>query len=342
MNQGDGNHGQYMCDEDPLNQGSGNHGELESHDSNYHDSFDGFDADMEDYVDTYGEWLGVNYGEDSDTLNVQGDIDPFKCFQTRDVGMATATFLSKHIIEQLKVDPNMPLKAIQGHLSEKFEILVSPSKATRAKQIATKKIWGDYELQYDQLRDYLGEVQRCNPDTTIKLEVETEPNPESGTRQFKRVYICLGSLKRGFKAGKRDLLGLDGTFVKGPFPGQVLTAVGIYPNHGIYPVAYAVVESESTVSWSWFLECLGDDLDLQSNSNLTFISDRQKVIIPAIQRLFPLAEHRYCLRHIHENMKLQWRGKAFKGLLWQCATAPTVPQFRTAMDHLKRFNLSCY
>jgi len=92
----------------------------------------------------------------------------------------------------------------------------------------------------------------------------------------------LGALKHGFKATGRDLLGLDGAFMKGPYPGQVLTAVGVDPNNGIYPVAYAIVEAGSRTSWTWFLECLGDDLDLRHNSNFTFISDRQKVIFPVL------------------------------------------------------------
>ena len=89
--------------------------------------------------------------------------------------------------------------------------------------------------------------------------------------------MCLGALKKGFKAGMRDFLGLDGAHMKGPFPGQILTAVGVDSNNGIYPLAYAVVEIENIETWKWFLECLGDDLDLYSNSNFTFVSDMQKV-----------------------------------------------------------------
>ena len=75
---------------------------------------------------------------------------------------------------------------------------------------------------------------------------------------------------------KRELLGLDGCLMKGPYPGQVLVAVGLDPNNGIYPLAYALVEAESKSSWSWFLMCLGDDIDLGPRSNYTFISVRQK------------------------------------------------------------------
>jgi hypothetical protein len=65
--------------------------------------------------------------------------------------------------------------------------------------------------------------------------------------------------------------------MKGPYPGQCLTAVGLDPNNGIYPLAYAIVEAENKGSWTWFLQCIQDDLDLRPNSNFTFISDRQKV-----------------------------------------------------------------
>nr|GFB40629.1 hypothetical protein [Tanacetum cinerariifolium] len=100
-----------------------------------------------------------------------------------------------------------------------------------------------------------------------------------------------GPLKDGFKVGKRDLLGLDGSFLSGSYPGWILTAVGVDPNNGIYPLAYAIVESENKDSWKCFLECVGDDLDLFKNSNFTFISNRQKGIISAIAESFPSAEH---------------------------------------------------
>ncbi|GJT78829.1 hypothetical protein Tco_1045554, partial [Tanacetum coccineum] len=67
-----------------------------------------------------------------------------------------------------------------------------------------------------------------------------------------------------------------------PWPGQILTAVGIDANIGIYPVAHAIVEAESKASW-------------------------QKGLIQAIASVFPSAKHRYCVRHIHENMKSQFK-----------------------------------
>ncbi|GKD92669.1 mutator type transposase, partial [Tanacetum coccineum] len=135
-------------------------------------------------------------------------------------------------------------------------------------------------------------LKERNPDTTVKIDVERDYEPDSMTRQFRRIYVCLGALKSRFKVGQRDLLGLDGCFMSGPFPMQILTAVGVDPNYGIYPLAYAIVESKNKQAWLWFLDCLGDDLELFRNSNFKFVTDRQKELIPALAETFPAAEHR--------------------------------------------------
>ncbi|KAJ0864562.1 putative MULE transposase domain-containing protein [Helianthus annuus] len=130
--------------------------------------------------------------------------------------------------------------------------------------------------------------------------------------------------------------------MKGPYPWQILTVVGVDANNGIYHVAYAIVESENTTSWLWFLEYLGDDLDNHANTNFTFISDRQKGLIPAINQLFPGAEHRYCLCHIHENMRSKLRGDLYKDMLWKCASATTVHFFNKDMDEIKQKDVGLY
>ncbi|XP_071699784.1 uncharacterized protein [Rutidosis leptorrhynchoides] len=208
-----------------------------------------------------------------------------------------------------------------------LKLVISEYKAYHALKIATKVMQGDYQSRYGKLRDYILELQRSNPGTTVKLDVEPG-NLKSKTRVFKRIYVCLGALKKGFKAIGRDLLGLDGCFMKEPAKGCILTAVGVDSNNAIYPVAYAIVDLECGASWTWFLKCLGEDLDLCSNSNFTFISDRQKGLVHAVENLFPCAEHRHCLRHIHGNMKGSFRGVAYKNHLWS-----DIPPHQWARSH---------
>ncbi|GJS48108.1 retrovirus-related pol polyprotein [Tanacetum coccineum] len=115
-------------------------------------------------------------------------------------------------------------------------------------------------------------------------------------------------------------------------------SMSVNANNGIYPVAHGIVESESKDSRTWFLSCLRDDFDMYANSNFTFITDRQKGLLQALQDLFPPVEHIYYVRHIHDKMNLIYKCGHYKELLWKCATATTVVHFERAMDEFKGYN----
>ncbi|XP_074342048.1 uncharacterized protein LOC141679444 [Apium graveolens] len=133
-------------------------------------------------------------------------------------------------------------------------------------------------------------------------------------RRFKRIYVCLGPVKKGFKAGCKPIIGLDGCHLNGPYGGQLLAAVGTYSNDEMYPIAWAIVEAENTESWNWFLELLATDVDIQNSGAWTFISDRQK---------------------IHEGIGL-------RTLLWMASRATTDYMFNKHMEELKKLSKKCY
>ncbi|GKA38447.1 FAR1-related sequence 10, partial [Tanacetum coccineum] len=248
------------------------------------------------------------------------------------------------------VIPNLPTcepnRPANGSDSSGSKVKWTKSKISEAagyleQKQAEKKLRGDYTQHYKRLRDYVLELQQSNPNTTVKIQVQSEADHAVPTRVFRRIYVCLGPLKEGFKARMREVLRLDGAFIKGPFPRQLLTVVSIDPNDGIYLLAYGIVETENTDFWTWFLTQLRDDLELYKNSNFTSISNRQKGIIPALSKLFPCAKHIFCVKHIHENMKLRWSGAVYKDLLWKCATI-TIKEFNLQMQELKAFSLPAY
>ncbi|XP_021974647.1 uncharacterized protein LOC110869723 [Helianthus annuus] len=65
-------------------------------------------------------------------------------------------------------------------------------------------------------------------------------------------------------------------------------------------------------------------------------------LLPAMAKVFPIVEHRYCLRHIHENMKKTWRGDVYKNLLWRCASATSMPYYERAMEDIKAIDKKLY
>jgi len=77
--------------------------------------------------------------------------------------------------------------------------------------------------------------------------------------------------------GCRKVIALDGCFLKSPSTGELLTAIGRDGNNHIYPIAWAVVSVENKDNWTWFLELLSGDLDIELGVGVTVISDQHKV-----------------------------------------------------------------
>nr|KAJ0207346.1 hypothetical protein LSAT_V11C500276150 [Lactuca sativa] len=261
--------------------------------------------------------------------------DEHKGLQTREIKACTSRYVANLIVQQIQSNLRIPVTASHEELCKKLDIGMSFQKVSRAKRMVEHIISGDYQVQYVFLRDYILELLNTNLGTTVRIDVYPETSLSITIRTFRRIYACLGALKLGFKARFRDFLGVDGIFLKVPYHGQVLTVVGLDSNNDIYPVAYLVV-------WAWFLELLGEDLDLGANSNFTFIYDRQKIdlgIIPTIEKVFPNAEHRLCLRHIQEKYEeTMGRKKDLRDQLWECGRPTTVNHFNRAMDELKNIN----
>ncbi|KAL8513605.1 hypothetical protein ACS0TY_012907 [Phlomoides rotata] len=86
-------------------------------------------------------------------------------------------------------------------------VYISPSVAYRAKQKALKLIEGSSTDQYTKLWDYAQTLLEKNPESTVILKVDNGPT----CNRFSKLYVCFGALKRGFKAGLRPWIGLDGT-----------------------------------------------------------------------------------------------------------------------------------
>lgn len=57
-------------------------------------------------------------------------------------------------------------------------------------------------------------------------------------------------MRKGFKVGCRKVIGLDGTFLKDPHLGILLTVVANDTNNGMFLIVYAMVEAEKCNSWT--------------------------------------------------------------------------------------------
>ena len=67
---------------------------------------------------------------------------------------------------------------------------------------------------------------------------------------FERLYICLEGCKKGFLARYKPFIGLDACHLKNKLGGQLIIARCRDPNEEYFPLAYAVVETETKDSWT--------------------------------------------------------------------------------------------
>ncbi|KAL0355333.1 UNVERIFIED_CONTAM: hypothetical protein Sradi_3980200 [Sesamum radiatum] len=262
-----------------------------------------------------------------------------QCARSYNVKNVNSGWLSKKYIDAFRADPKKNVKGFRNEVIREIRCNVSPFQAYRTKRRAIKEIEGDYDEQYAILWDYANELRTKNPGSTVIMGLS---DGTGETKKFDRFYICFKALKEGFLSGCRPIIGVDGCHLKGPHGGILLTAVEIDPNNCLYPIAYAVVGSETKQSWEWFLMLLKEDLHIPRNDIYTFISDKQKGLLPAFENIFPGADDRFCVRHLHGNMKTAgWKGLAYKRALWAAARATTVHEFDKCMTEIGEMDVKC-
>jgi len=140
-------------------------------------------------------------------------------------------------MDTFRLQPNLRLRELRGLIKKDHLYKPSMSMCGRTREKALSLLLGDYKAQFGMITDYVNELLNKNPNSTVKIDVDTNASGES---IFKSLYICIGSLKRGFLYTCRRMLCLDACFLKGPWNRQVLEAVGRDANNQMYAVAWKV------------------------------------------------------------------------------------------------------
>ncbi|KAB1203081.1 hypothetical protein CJ030_MR8G005531 [Morella rubra] len=169
-------------------------------------------------------------------------------------------------------------------------------------------------------------------------QIKSQPNISVSAiyDEVKRKWQCETMWQKCYRAKKRALEQIYGTHKEQYGRVWDYCATLRDANNNMYPVAFAIVEAELKDSWIWFLETLLGDLGAAPHGGWTFMSDRQKGLVPAFDVVMPQADHRFCVRHLYANFRdAGHRGVALKDKLWGAATAYTESEFNKKMDELK-------
>ncbi|KAK4392763.1 hypothetical protein Sango_2054100 [Sesamum angolense] len=206
----------------------------------WNDRMDGGDVDLqvgmkfatrEKYRDVLRDWA-VRRGSHT-------------CAHKTENRQANYKHIGRKIEHIIRDNPNEGLEPLKNKIRRDIQIDCSLHKVYRAKRYTQQLVKGNIKKQYERLYDYCATVEKHNPRSTLVLTVDRSLTPPV----LQRMYYCLNGLREGFLEGCRPIIGLDGCFLKGPYKGQLLSAVGRDGNDNIYPIAIAYVEIEKFDTW---------------------------------------------------------------------------------------------
>ncbi|KAL5543618.1 hypothetical protein UlMin_007402 [Ulmus minor] len=228
-------------------------------------------------------------------------------------------------------------KGVQTFARTELGAQISYYKAWRGRKHAHTLIRGSPEQSFHVLPSYFHMLEKLNPGTVTRIEVD-------GESRFKYLFLAFGVAIRGFRY-MRKVVGIDGTFLKGQYRGVLLVATAQDGNGQCYPLAWGIVDSENEDAWSWFLtqlkEIIGD------TDELALISDRAPSIKKAISTVFEKAHHGACAWHVayprvaeyleNEVGFEKWSRCHYPGLRYNITTTNMVESLNSMLVNARDF-----
>nr|KYP31902.1 hypothetical protein KK1_047552 [Cajanus cajan] len=240
--------------------------------------------------------------------------------------------IAQSIGEIIEVDPSASISTIIAHIKSTMGYTISYRKGWLAKQHAIENIFGNWEESYNKLPGMLQAMQMYVPGFIWKLNTQPAYQGElldEGSVIFKRLFWTFKPCIDGF-AFCKPIVQVDGTFLYGRYKGTLLVAVAQDGRNNIIPIAFAVVEGETSDAWFFFLKNLRRYVTPQDG--LCLISDRHEAIRSAYSRngsgwTENNSVHVYCIRHIAQNFMRRFKNAALKKDVVNMAYGMTEPRF---------------
>ncbi len=246
------------------------------------------------------------------------------CLSTRKsekVRNAKRAWVCDKVMGWLREDASVGAMELRRRIKDTHKVTIPYKRVHSGRELAMSKLYGDWDSSFDKLYGWKAEIEKRSPGSIVAIDHMTFKDKKRFTRLFVALHPCI----QGFLGGCRPYLAIDSTHLTGKYRGQLATACAIDGHNWLYPVAYGIIDSETSETWLWFMEKLHEAIG--EPAGLSICSDAGKGIDYAIEEVFGYAEHRECMRHLVSNFKLKFHGKVFEEHLWPAAYAWTPTEF---------------
>lgn len=176
-------------------------------------------------------------------------------------------------------------------------------QAYRAIERTSLQNWEQDKSSFQLVIPYLQKFQELNEESTVRFEKDGD--------HLSRIFVCPGIMKSTMRH-VRPVMSLDAAHLKSQWKGTLYAASVKTACDEIYPVAIAIMnDNENNEGWSWFLRHLHSAIEILVMEHpqprvaykyFSFVSDRQKGLIEALQQVFPTNHSWFCAIHIQRNV----------------------------------------
>ncbi|XP_019240829.1 PREDICTED: uncharacterized protein LOC109220820 [Nicotiana attenuata] len=180
------------------------------------------------------------------------------CNKTNTNSMCNTKYLAKYYRSRIIPQPCIKGWEMQDLAREDLGLYVGKKIYLKARKQVLKEVMGDNVKEFGRIYNYRYVLLQSNPGSTCVVKVT---DSEDEKKLFHSFYICFAAMKREFIEGCRKCIGLDGCFLKGISKGELLVAIAKDGNNQMFPIAWAVVGTESKDIWCWFIRKLKSDLE---------------------------------------------------------------------------------
>ncbi|KAL5153427.1 hypothetical protein HKD37_19G052972 [Glycine soja] len=179
-----------------------------------------------------------------------------------------SSLIAHNIVQLVKTNPSIEIKTLIANMLQRFGYIVSYKKACTSKQKALEMTFGSWEQSYSYLPIWMTTDQHFVPNTIVRYK--TSSSMEGGEDESPRVILNHPCIE-GFQYCK-PIVQVDKTF---------LTRKYCDGRRNNFPLAFAIIKSETKEAWMWFLHYLRRHVTPQLN--FCIISDRGTGLLAALQ-----------------------------------------------------------